>query len=377
MTQHDSFPLKNYAMPEGAERHIDAAAQAVYTDPALFAAELKHIFAEDWVMGGRAGMIPEAGDYFTAMVGLKPVIIMRQQDGCISAMGNFCLHRYAKLLEGTGNSKRIVCPYHHWTYQMNGNLMGVPDRAGFEKEKITDRSLVKLACEVSLGFIYVSLKHDLQPMAERQSKLGELIGSFDMGAYEDRHVVHEEIWEGNWKLLVENFIESYHTTYAHPRSIGPSNPTDLAEFGPWGDPGFAIHSNSYRDEDQPEIHNPALSEAEKKRFYVISLFPNGLAAVDPNFVWWMALEPLGVGRTNARWGLSYSPHAMAGMDDADGFCDTIKEVIETATIEDKEMVERIQVGSNFGSEETGLLHGPLELNIKEFNNYHARQLGRT
>jgi len=67
------------------------------------------------------------------MVGLKPVIIMRQPDGSISAMGNFCLHRYARLLDGTGNSKRIVCPYHHWTYQMSGALIGVPDRKGFEK----------------------------------------------------------------------------------------------------------------------------------------------------------------------------------------------------------------------------------------------------
>jgi len=373
MTQQDAFPLTDYDLPEGVDRHIDALPQSSYTDPDVLARELATVFAQDWVVVGRAGLIPEAGDYFTAMVGMKPVIIMRQQDGSISAMGNFCLHRYAQLLQGAGHTKRIVCPYHHWTYQMSGSLMGVPDRKGFEKDKITDRALVKLACEVHLGFVYVSLKHDLPPVAERQSRLTDLIANFGMGDYEDRHVVHEEVWEGNWKLLIENFIESYHTTYAHPRSIGPTNPTNLAEFGPWGDPNFAIHSNSYRDEDMPEINNPALTDAEKKRFYVISLFPNGLAAMDANFIWWMALEPLGVGRTNARWGLSYAPGAMKGMADPDAFCNTIREVIETATEEDKEMVERIQIGSQFTTETTGLLHAPLELNIKEFNDYLAKQ----
>ncbi len=377
MTLQDAFPLHDYDLPDGVERHIEGAPQSAYTDPAVLQAELKQVFAQDWVMVGRAGQIPNEGDYFTAMVGMKPVIIMRQMDGAITAMGNFCLHRYARLLDGTGNSKRIVCPYHHWTYQMSGELIGVPDRKGFEKAEISDRKLVQLSCEVAFGFVFVALQPGLPSVAERLGPLGDLTGRFGMDTYEDRHVVHEEVWEGNWKLLIENFIESYHTTYTHPRSIGPTNPTHLAEFGPWGDPGFAIHSNSYRDEDIPPIHNPALTDEEAKRFYVISLFPNGLAAMDANFIWWMALEPLGVGRTNARWGLSYSPHAMAGMEDPEAYCDTIREVIETATEEDKEMVERVQSGAGFGADTPGLLHAPLELNIKEFNDYLARRMGQT
>jgi len=107
---------------------------------------------------------------------------------------------------------------------------------------------------------------------------------------------------------------------------------------------------------------------------VISLFPNGLAAIDPNFVWWMALEPLGPGRSNARWGLSYAPETMAGNKDPEGFRDTIRQVIETATIEDKEMVERIQEGCGFGAKDPGILHGPLEVNVREFNQYLTRKL---
>ncbi len=374
MSGPDYFPYRDYALPKGVNRHHDALPQSSYTDPDLFAQEMAKVFSQDWVMVGRVGQIPNPGDYFTAMVGTRPVIIMRQDDGTIKAMGNFCLHRYARLLEGAGNTGRITCPYHHWTYLRSGQLIGIPDRAGFERDKLADRSLVQLSCDIALGFIFVSLRDDLTPVSDRLSELDKLIVNFDLGAYADHHVVHEELWDGNWKLLVENFIESYHTTYTHVDSIGPTNPTKLAEFGPVGDPNFAIHSNSYRDEDLPEIHNPRLTDPEKRRFYVISLFPNGLAAVDPNFVWWMALEPLGPGRTNARWGLSYAPESMAGMDAPEAFRDTIRDVIEVATEEDKEMVERIQEGCGFGAEDPGILHGPLEVNIREFNSYLAQRL---
>lgn len=374
MTQQDQFGFRNYDLPKGIERHQTATPQTNYTDPKHLEQELTAVFENDWVMVGRVGMIPDPGDYFTAYVGTKPVIVIRQADGSISAMGNFCLHRYACLLEGAGHTKRIVCPYHHWTYQMDGALIGVPDRAGFDKDALKGLKLVQLSCDTALGFIFVALRDDLAPLADRLGELDGLIGNFGLAAYEDRHVVHEEVWDGNWKLLIENFIESYHTTYTHVGSIGPTNPTQLAEFGPWGASGFAIHSNSYRDEDLPPIYNPELTAEEERRFYVISLFPNGLAAVDPNFVWWMALEPKGVGQTNARWGLSFAPQTMAGADDANAFCAAIREVIETATVEDKEMVERVQKGAGFDTRTPGFLHAPLEFNIKEFNTYLRQKM---
>lgn len=370
MGKQDLFPrtLESQAA-KGAPELAEAAPQRLYTDPAQLAKELSTVFVEDWVMVGRSGEAPNPGDYFTALLGQKPIIVMRQSDGSLKAMGNFCLHRYAKLLKGSGTAKRIVCPYHRWTYDMNGALIGAPDRDGFRREDVTGRTLAPLACDEHLGFVFVSVRTDLKPLSERFAAFDPMISNFDLGAYEDRYVVQEEVWFGNWKLIVENFIESYHTTYTHVDSIGPTNPTQLAEFGPVGDPGFAIHSNSYRPDDYPAIHNQALTEEERRRFYVISLFPNGLAALDANFVWWMALEPLGVDRTNARWGLSFSPHTMAGEKDAEAFVAEIRKVIETATVEDKEMVGRVQEGCGFDTDMTGRLHTPLEYNIKEFYDY--------
>ena len=99
MTRPDAFPLRDYDLPDGVSRHLEAAVQSVYTDPAMLQAEMRGVFENDWIMVGRAGLIPNPGDYFTCLVGAKPVMVIRQTDGTIAAMGNFCLHRYAKLLE--------------------------------------------------------------------------------------------------------------------------------------------------------------------------------------------------------------------------------------------------------------------------------------
>ena len=89
----------------------------------------------------------------------------------------------------------------------------------------------------------------------------------------------------------------------------------------------------------------------------------------------MALEPKSVDQTNARWGLSFSHHAMQKMPEPEKFVEAIIKVIETATTEDKEMVERMQIGSNFGSDKVGVLHSPLEVYIKEFDDYVMRFSG--
>ena len=103
------------------------------------------------------------------------------------------------------------------------------------------------------------------------------------------------------------------------------------------------------------------------------VFPNGLIAIEPNFVWWMALEPKAVNQTNARWGVSFSHHAMKKMPDVEAYVQEIVGIIQIATLEDKEMVERMQTGANFNSDKVGLLHAPLEMPIKEFEDYITRK----
>ena len=356
-------------------RALRAERQRAYTDPAVHACEVERVFDAEWVLVGRAGAIPEPGDYMTARAGRRPIVAVRQRDGGVRAFGNYCLHRYARLLDGRGCARRIVCPYHAWTYDMSGALIGITDPEGFVGVDKRGLRLGELACEEWLGFVFVSARRDLPPVARRLAPLAAHLERYDLGAFEDRCVIDEEIWDGNWKLVFENFVECYHVTYAHGQSIGPTNPTSLAEMGPRGEPHFSIHHNPYRDQDLPPVHNPALDADERRRLHVIGIYPNGLAAIDPNFMWWIMLEPLGVDRTNARWGLSFAPEAMRGMDDPGAYVEAIREVIGIATVEDKEIVARVQDGAAYGSAEPGYLHGALEAYVDEFRGYVARMTG--
>ncbi len=355
---------------------LRGARQREYTDPATLEQELARVFDQDWVMVGRQNAIPEAGNYMTASLGRRPIVCIRQKDGSIRAFANYCLHRYSKLLQGSGKVGRIVCPYHSWTYEITGRLIGITDPQGFGDACKTELGLQELACEVWLGFVFVALRRDLPSMASKLEPLARHLVHYDLSTYEDRFVFDEEVWAGNWKLVYENFVECYHVTYAHKQSIGPSNPTRLAEIGPRGQPQFSIHYNPYRPEDYPEVHNDALDEDERRRLLVIGIYPNALVAIDANFVWWMMLEPQAVDRTNGRWGLSFTPHAMRKMKDPAAFADNIREVIRTATAEDKRVVAVVQQGAGFGATEPGFLHSTLEIYVDEFRQYLDRMLGR-
>lgn len=353
---------------------LRAAEKHVYTDPARLDREQERIFDNEWIFVARAGALPEPGDYVTARIGRRPVMVIRQKDGSIRAFANYCLHRYAKLLEGCGNARRIVCPYHAWTYDASGALIGVNGPEGFCDIDKKELSLHELACEVWLGFVFVSLRHDLPPVASRLGALADHLENYGIGDYEDRYAFRDEEWQGNWKLVFENFVECYHVSTTHTGSIGPTNPTPLAELGERGHAHFSDHYNPYREQDIPEIYNDALNEDERRWLHVIGVYPHLLIAVDPNFVWWMALEPLAVDRTNAHWGLSFSPKTMRGVDDPDAFAEGIRALIDTANGEDKEIVIRVQEGTRFGVGERGYLHNRLETYVDEFRRYVERMM---
>ena len=135
MTRHDPAlsPLQelraNVAQP--FER-AHAMPKSVYTSPEFLALEERHIFARDWLCAGRAESLPNPGDYLTMEITGEPVIVLRDRDGELRAMSNVCRHRMSTLLQGRGHVRSIVCPYHAWTYNLDGTLRGAPAMAANE-----------------------------------------------------------------------------------------------------------------------------------------------------------------------------------------------------------------------------------------------------
>ena len=157
----------------------------VYTSPDFVEAELEHIFSKDWYCVGRADALSAAGDYVSAELAGQPIVVLRDREGTLRAMSNVCLHRMSTLLHGRGNAKTIVCPYHAWTYNLDGKLRGAPamtQNEGFCKDHY---KLPQVRCEEWLGWVFVGLDTDAAPVADQLSEVAEMISGYDMANYSE------------------------------------------------------------------------------------------------------------------------------------------------------------------------------------------------
>ena len=187
----------------------------VYTSPAFYDFEMEAVFAREWVCVGRTEQIPNPGDYFTVTVVNDPLIVVRGEDGVIRAMSSVCRHRGAVLAEGAGNcGTRLACPYHAWTYDLQGRLRGAPEMArtpGFDRA--TTR-LPQVALEDWKGFLFVNLDGQAPPLGPRLAEVDRLIANYHLEELSALPpATYEQPW--NWKVMIENAMECYHCSYLH------------------------------------------------------------------------------------------------------------------------------------------------------------------
>lgn len=267
--------------------------------------------------------------------------MIRREDGTLRAMSNVCLHRMSTLLEGRGNVRRIVCPYHAWNYSLDGDLRGAPmmDRQdGFCKDTY---KLPQVRCEIWQGWIYVTLDHDAPPVATQLKELDELIADYDMSSYVE--TFHEEhVWNTNWKILAENFMESYHLPMLHRATVGPHSKLDEMECPP-GRPAFNYHwitKEASLPIGNAHPNNTRLQGQWRKTTALLAIYPTHLVTLTPGYFWYLVLQPLGVDRVHIRFGGGLSPEFI---DDpqAAGYMATLKTLLDEVNLEDRRGVEAV------------------------------------
>jgi len=160
---------------------------SVYTSDAFLDHELTDIFAKEWFCVGRASALANPGDYVTLELAGQPILVLRDSSGELRAMSNVCLHRMSTLLEGRGNASTIVCPYHAWTYNLDGSLRGAPAMTQNEGFCKGDYVLPEVRCEDWLGWVFVTLNPEAAPVAEQLGKLEEMIADYDMAEHGGIH----------------------------------------------------------------------------------------------------------------------------------------------------------------------------------------------
>ena len=244
---------------EDAE-HATALARECYVDPAFFDWEVERIMKPGWHAVARSNQLPNAGDYRSVDLFGEPIVVVRDGAGRLRAYSRVCRHRAFLIVEGDGNTKRFVCPYHRWAYDLEGELKAAPlmeEVDGFERK---DYRLPELRLEEWLGFVLVSLDPSAESLLPGLAPLSDLLaphGPSDLVTADT--LVYDSPW--NWKVMVDNFIESYHHLGPHSENLHRTNPakgTYAMDFeGP-----FLV------------LENPAV-EGESP-FWVIQVFPTFL-----------------------------------------------------------------------------------------------------
>ncbi len=194
-----------------------ALAPAYYTDAALFRRELNTLFADTWQFAGHRSQLAEPGDYFSFEMAGESLFCVLDQGGEVRGFYNVCQHRAHQLVRGAGNARRIVCPYHAWTYELNGKLRSGPNLRAVPGLDISEICLSSVKTELFHGFIFVNLNPDAKPMDDwfpgARRELAAFVPQLDRLRPLQWIAVEERC---NWKVAVENYSECYHCRLNHP-----------------------------------------------------------------------------------------------------------------------------------------------------------------
>ncbi len=347
---------------------------SIYTSEDFLAREREHMFRKDWICVGRASSLPKTGDYLTCDIAGQPVLVLRDRDGDIRAMSNVCLHRMSTLLEDSGNTRAITCPYHAWTYNLDGSLRGAPQmehNSGFCKN---DYRLPAIRCEEWLGWIYVTLNPKGETTATLLEPVRKLIANYGMEDYTETFR-ETHIWDTNWKVLAENYMESYHLPVCHRATVGPYTKLDAVDCPP-GQPGFNIHWFTKEAElaiGNAHPDNTRLDGDWRKTSALISIYPGHLITLTPGYFWYLSVQPAAVDRVQMIFGGGFAPDFM-GDPKIGEYSEILKNLLDDVNVEDRGCTEAVYRGLSAELSRAGHL-SHLERPIYDFAQYLASRTG--
>jgi carnitine monooxygenase subunit len=287
---HDLDPLDGWSLPAWT-----------YSDPEFFELEKERVFASAWQVVCHESDVPNAGDWHALDYIGESVIVVRGRDLALRAFANVCRHRGSRLLDGTsGCAKKLVCPYHAWTYDLDGTLAAVPDSASYPGLDKAGHGLAPLAIEVWRGFIFVRLVDKGPSVAEMMAPYEAMIEPYH---FEDLRALGRITFrprDVNWKNIGDNYSDGLHITVAHPgltRLFGKSYGVEAEEHVDrmWGElqdqPSARWSERAYQRLLPPVPHLP---DDRQHRWMYFKLWPNVAFDIYPDqidFMQWLPISP--------------------------------------------------------------------------------------
>jgi choline monooxygenase len=286
-----------------------------YTDPQIFTLECQHIFRTSWFFLCREDQLAKAGDYRTFDSCGGPLLVITGHDQTRRCFANFCRHRGSILLEGEGSASHIVCPYHAWSYRTDGQLYGCPDMKDAEGFDRIEYGLIPVRMESWNGFLFATFDPAASPLKDY---LGDMPERFASHRLEDMRAAWRIVFETrcNWKLILENAMETYHTGVVHKDSVGAQQSRTLPTRGNW----LCIQVISGRSiATLPGTLPPfpaisGLDDDARQGTYFTVVHPCCQFAVAQDCMWWLNVLPLAHDRSRLEIGGCFPRDAL---DDPD------------------------------------------------------------
>ena len=216
-----SLQSVNAARPESLANELQEPATGLpawtYRNAELLDLEYRDVILPSWQFACHVNEVKAPGDYVTFDLGRDSVIVMRDAEGGLRAFKNVCRHRGARLLDGSGSCRSaIVCPYHGWSYALDGALSGVPNKTCFPGLDKEEHGLHRIDLEVFCGLVFVRIAGKGPSLKEMWGDYAELIAPYGIEEMEPLGASWSETWNCNWKVAVDNNLENYHVPIGHP-----------------------------------------------------------------------------------------------------------------------------------------------------------------
>lgn len=290
-----------------------------YTSKDFYEFEKDALYYAEWQCVGREDWVPNPGDFFTTRTINEPIIVSRNLQGEVRAMSAVCQHRAMLVAEGSGSARGFLCPYHHWSYSLDGTLVAAPamnKTCNFDRKA---NSLPRFAVEIWNGFIFINFDENAAPLAPRLTGVAEAIEGYDLASAEGPRPDPAAKLPWNWKVMFENNNDGYHASRLHAGPLHDFVPSGKAEF-PHSEPedaGFlrfngTLHPDASFNATQRAVLPifPGLSDAMRNRMTFANVPPSLSLIMMSDMVIYLILRPDGPESLEMDTGLLFAPGAM-------------------------------------------------------------------
>jgi phenylpropionate dioxygenase-like ring-hydroxylating dioxygenase large terminal subunit len=333
----------------------------VYNHPEMTRLEFERILKPSWQIACHVNSVPRPGDYLTLEIGPESIVVLRNREHGIVAFHNVCRHRGTRLLDGQGQCPgNIVCPYHGWSYRQDGSLAGVAQRETFPNLDRSELSLRRVSTDIAFGFVFVCLGDKPPPVSQTWGSLLEELAPHRIEEMVPLSPIYTEEWQADWKVVMDNYLESYHVPIGHPglTRMFTADYEDQA-----GHHGVARGTSWLRQQPSSRWSERVyqriigsvtahLPEANRRCWRFYSMLPNLGLDVYPDQMDFFQVLPAGPGKTRIRGAMFGLPDERREMRIARYLSNRINNQVNR---EDRWLCERVQKGLASSSYQPGPL----------------------